>query len=129
MERQNERLREREAALLEAVSIHIIAARHLYILAIRIALQIDELSNQNEDLIEKLKESMERELIQRYPISPCIICHSRLITGETYSPHSSKRAAQISHSVSALVLPDIVHRDTPDETAPAAAAKRSSRKK
>lgn len=82
MERQNERLREREAALLEAVSIRIIAARHFYILAISAALQIDELSNQNEDLIEKLKESMERELIQRYPTSPCIICHSRLTVSE-----------------------------------------------
>ena len=82
VERQNERLREREAALLEAVSIRIIAARHLYILAISIALQIDELSNQNEDLIEKLKESMERELIQRYPTSPCIVCHRRLIVDD-----------------------------------------------
>jgi len=27
--------------------------------------QIEELSNQNEDLIDKLKESMERELVLR----------------------------------------------------------------
>ena len=32
-------------------------------------LQIEELSNQNEDLICKLKESMERELVLRYPSS------------------------------------------------------------
>ena len=66
VERQNERLREREAALLEAVSVRIVATCHLYFLPTSAALQIDELSNQNEDLIEKLKESMERELIQRY---------------------------------------------------------------
>ena len=30
-------------------------------------MQIEELSNQNEDLICKLKESMERELVLRYP--------------------------------------------------------------
>ena len=36
-------------------------------------LQIEELSNQNEDLICKLKESMERELVLRYPILPLLL--------------------------------------------------------
>jgi hypothetical protein len=31
----------------------------------RNSVQIEELSNQNEDLIQKLKESMERELVLR----------------------------------------------------------------
>lgn len=37
----------------------------LTLIALHVSAQIEELSNQNEDLIDKLKESMERELILR----------------------------------------------------------------
>lgn len=65
LENENNRLREREQALMEA---------------------IDELSLQNEDLIGKLKESMQREL-----------------------ELSSKRASLISHNVASLNDPNQYH--------------------
>lgn len=73
------RLREREQALMDAV---------------------EELSSQNEDLIVKLRESMQRELELRYAVRDSPLALAFL---SDISPflmlHSSKRAQLVSHTV------------------------------
>ena len=76
--------------------------------------QIEELSNQNEDLIEKLKESMERELILRYTSTSLMFWHILCLFYHTNCVHyryihSSKRAAQINHTVSNITAEQSHH--------------------
>lgn len=63
------RLQERESALLEAV---------------------EELSNQNQDLIQKLKQSMARELEQSYQKASNVVNKSKSIYEENLNYHQHK---------------------------------------
>lgn len=70
LENENARLRDREQALMDAVSAYQTVIFCTLPLLLKfdffcLYAQIEELSNQNEDLIDKLKESMERELVLR----------------------------------------------------------------
>lgn len=86
------RLRDREAALMQAV---------------------EELTAQNEDLIVKLRESMQRELELRYLSSKCYI----LVTNQLLFV-SSKRAAMVNNSIvpkNELLLPSIFSKESHHE--------------